>query len=502
MFKILDGRSAFDQWDLGQKLTNDAMVAGDRVRFASSNGETGITYARDDGGTIVADVPNELLKTANPIVVQLGGGASWQCEHKTTFAVNPAEMPEGYECTDNTYTPDPNACSGSGVTSWNDLEDRPFGEEMTETLFFEGSNLTEQYNDVSGEDYPEGGTAIRVYCTGSSFGSFVTDTVWELNDDGYYITVDNDAANLHMTVGVNIPGSYSVGFADGSARIDGTLRVVTLATTIHPMAEKFLPDKLQTSKAFIKVFEDTMSGLLASSGYYVAEDYSEISPKVETDSIVVYVDGEIGYIHGTYDLLEPAVYDGYIMFGNEALLPSYGSGKDTGEVFCIMLATEYGDSTGYQNRFAFKTEGKHTVKITGMTVTEYLPDESISPNIARKSDIPVVDSSYDLDVTISATRDEETNAVIEWFISSTRAADFAAMISKFDNNQAPNINIMIDNGYRRGYASLMGVVYSEDSEEFSIYCVYRTYDVASTKNFTITVTESGVYCVETSNGAA
>lgn len=141
MFQIQGGKKAFDQWDLNQKVTNESMLAGDRVRFCSNNGETGITYARDDGGTIVADVPNELLRVAKTILVQLGSGAYWKCEHKTTFKVNPAQMPEGYECTDNTYTPDPHSCSG-GVTSWVDLEDKPFYEETVKTVLLEEQTVT------------------------------------------------------------------------------------------------------------------------------------------------------------------------------------------------------------------------------------------------------------------------------------------------------------------------------------------------------------------------
>lgn len=247
MFKILDGRSAFDQWDLGQKVTNDAMVAGDRVRFASSNGETGITYARDDGGTIVADVPNELLKTANPIVVQLGGGASWQCEHKTTFAVNPAEMPEGYECTDNTYTPDPNACSGSGVTSWNDLEDRPFGEEVTERTLFDG-DIYLHYDDVTG-----------VYGISRSNVDLVELT------QGMVLTIEGTISDYY-----------------GSNEEASNAESISTSVTVDAYGEA----KIKTENHGTILFERTTGGYSAYIGGEI--DDKHLKFKVTTDAVVTY----------------------------------------------------------------------------------------------------------------------------------------------------------------------------------------------------------------------
>jgi len=126
MFKINGGATAFDQWSVGHALTNEHMSVGDRVSFRTACGGLRVMYAYDNGGTVMVNVPNQLLQGDKPIIVDLAGHPG--C--KTIFPVNPKAKPADYDCP-NADRHDPNEVKGGsgGVSSWNDLTDKPFGEE-------------------------------------------------------------------------------------------------------------------------------------------------------------------------------------------------------------------------------------------------------------------------------------------------------------------------------------------------------------------------------------
>lgn len=71
MFVIYGGGNEFQQWEQGKKLTNEHMAAGDCVIFRNAGGKTIPVTARQDGGEVVVDVPNELLMHHANIVVDL-----------------------------------------------------------------------------------------------------------------------------------------------------------------------------------------------------------------------------------------------------------------------------------------------------------------------------------------------------------------------------------------------------------------------------------------------
>lgn len=67
--KIYDGRSAFYQWDVDQKVTSETLTDGDEVHFYNVSLPHALVakaYTMEDG-TIVADVPNILLQ--KPLVI-------------------------------------------------------------------------------------------------------------------------------------------------------------------------------------------------------------------------------------------------------------------------------------------------------------------------------------------------------------------------------------------------------------------------------------------------
>lgn len=122
MFIIYGGATEFNQWELNKLVMNPCMKEGDTVVFRNSHGETYVVKAFVQDGEIMADVPNYLLQTEGNILVDLGQGLERHTECRTTFTVVAKGKPEDYECPYN--IPDRPEKAG-GVTSWNDLEDKP-----------------------------------------------------------------------------------------------------------------------------------------------------------------------------------------------------------------------------------------------------------------------------------------------------------------------------------------------------------------------------------------
>lgn len=148
MFKIYSGATEFKQWELDQMVVNDCMEVGDEVVFRNSNGETYVAVAFAQDGKILADVPNYLLKTAGNILVDMEQGADSRPACRTTFAVVAQDKPDGYECKYN--IPDRHTKSG-GVSSWNDLTDKPFGTETTMKEVFPTQMVSEyRESDLGG----------------------------------------------------------------------------------------------------------------------------------------------------------------------------------------------------------------------------------------------------------------------------------------------------------------------------------------------------------------
>ena len=100
MFEIYGSKVAFDQWDLDQLVTCSCLQEGDKVVFRGL-GKAYETTAFVQGGVILADVPNFLLKEPGSIRVDLGWGLDSHLDCRTTFNVIAKDKPEGYKCTYN-----------------------------------------------------------------------------------------------------------------------------------------------------------------------------------------------------------------------------------------------------------------------------------------------------------------------------------------------------------------------------------------------------------------
>ena len=121
MFSIYSGAEEFKQWDLDQLVVNDCMKEGDDVVFRAC-GKTYETTAYVQDGKVVADVPNFLLQKPCNIRVDLGWGLDCHLDCRTYINVAAQDKPDDYVCEYNIKSKGTSA----GVSSWNDLADRPF----------------------------------------------------------------------------------------------------------------------------------------------------------------------------------------------------------------------------------------------------------------------------------------------------------------------------------------------------------------------------------------
>lgn len=96
---IYDGRESFYQWDLNQKVTSDDFQIGDKIHFYSMRHSTAlVTKAYLLDNKVVADVPNILLQTTNPIRVYrfISTPDSAQTVDEQTFIVKQKQQPADY----------------------------------------------------------------------------------------------------------------------------------------------------------------------------------------------------------------------------------------------------------------------------------------------------------------------------------------------------------------------------------------------------------------------
>ncbi len=145
MFQIVGEKQHFDQWDLDQLVTNPCMKKGDSVVFNGHGKTYGVT-AFEQNGEIFADVPNFLLQKPGSIRVDLNYGLDCHMDCRTTFTVVAKEKPTDYSCDVNIKNRE---APTAGVSSWNDLTDKPFYEEAGEAELDSGE-YTSVLNDAYG----------------------------------------------------------------------------------------------------------------------------------------------------------------------------------------------------------------------------------------------------------------------------------------------------------------------------------------------------------------
>lgn len=247
MFTIYGGKQEFMQWDLDQFVTNPCMKAGDEVVFRAM-GKAYETVAFVQDGVVCADVPNFLLQKPCDIQVDLGWGLDCHMDCRTTFTVVAKDRPADYVCP---YNIKPRNNNGGGVSSWNDLTDKPFYEEsgIVEILpecqptNREGTfDITVPFSLVIGETYIVNWNGVEY--TGTAVdGSFIDAAGFPvLVNDGADLTSGEGGVFAIVAWGTTAEnGVYgSVTVLDGTTEL--TISIKGEGTTIHPLDAKFLPD--------------------------------------------------------------------------------------------------------------------------------------------------------------------------------------------------------------------------------------------------------------------
>lgn len=215
MFKILDGRECFWQWDINRYLIVGDVV--DEVHFCNRTGDCSLVVKVEQGG--LAKVPNILLQTAWDIRVY--GYDKEYTKHSAVFKVKPRSKPESYVYTDDEFK------------VWNELEQRVIELEENGVPAEVINQKIEEYFvanpipecDLTGyatEDYVDEAVGnVQVDLTGC-----VTET--ELAAKGY-----QTASDVHNKISSSV--KYQYAFSDNNTvtpnRWYGTMREAIEAGT-------------------------------------------------------------------------------------------------------------------------------------------------------------------------------------------------------------------------------------------------------------------------------
>ena len=103
---ILDGRKAFYQWDLEQKITSSKFKTGDQIHFTNDDQTTALVLiAYELNGQVVVDVPNILLQSAIPITVYryIKNNDDAHTIEQQDFYVVPRTKPDDYIYTETEH---------------------------------------------------------------------------------------------------------------------------------------------------------------------------------------------------------------------------------------------------------------------------------------------------------------------------------------------------------------------------------------------------------------
>lgn len=141
MIKLLDGQ--LYQYDLNKKVEIMKNTNGTFFEIKMSNGgQNAFSIPFEvEGNKAVVEIPNFMLKSFGVLTVatlEIDEDGQ-QYEQHANFNVKMTEKPEGYVYTDN-ITPEDlkQSGGGGGVSSWNDLTDKPFYDESKDY----GSTIT------------------------------------------------------------------------------------------------------------------------------------------------------------------------------------------------------------------------------------------------------------------------------------------------------------------------------------------------------------------------
>ena len=299
-----------------------------------------------------------------------------------------------------------------GVTSWNDLEDRPFGEETEEVTIFENFDTSTGFDTGATDDgvWPDNvrvvynGIEYTVSCTGDYtclYGDY-SHTTYPFTIYTKYDTFRVAAADEGAVVSMYTNASVTK-LIDEAYIPDSIARVNDLPAQVVPTWED-LPDKpfgeSYTVTNLVIEQEVGNGGVMP-----MVTDYEEI--EVGAEYIVKY-DGvgyrSFGYV--TYLSMSSANTTKVIGYSPTGMQP-------TGSVlpFCIYAYN------GAGLRLRCGGMDSHTISVYKVTSTVPIPETYIPSTIARTTDIPdavVNPATASIGQTIVVKDVDESGKPIEW----------------------------------------------------------------------------------------
>lgn len=305
---------------------------------------------------------------------------------------------------------------GGGVTSWNDLEDKPFytdGDGMVEILpetTIEGADDSgDGINDslmlmlpelVSGKTYIVYWNGTEYECVGQEVKEGEIKGVLLGNGADMGLSGNNEPFIILYTSGfLEMTGgefNSMITFTDGTTYPNPTISIYSGGAVIHKLDNKYLNlDWLPTItySSTKTIFEETTvtvptSGTMINNMYGVELD--GIADYSEFEKLLVTVDG-VEYI---CDVL--LIDDQYII-----LQEGYSIDFETGTTSSIILIV---------NNHFFNTSGNHTVKIKNYSINYNKMPKGFLPadNVPTKAYTNLSAKTNNDHYCIYATRDEAT----------------------------------------------------------------------------------------------
>ena len=356
--------------------------------------------------------------------------------------------------------------SGGGVTSWNDLEDKPFGEEGGLEAIIENESPEIQNDDgliqcetliiplVAGEKY-------KVILDGMEYQFTATEA--ELYGD-QFVYIGSEQMFNDINAGTNGDFFIASVWEDGQCVYTAlvyytdnttiTLSVYKDATVIHPLDEKFIPDSIAKVEdiphvAEVEFFNQVGHSASGDTWLYTEDGRSWFDgpSEVNSDTTLIVVFDGVRY--------ECEVYF-YITANNEGTKSFVGNLKSLeSNVFNGMVPSPTGYPLGEEYPFAiciagyvngginvFLAEAASTVETHTIQILRYRPsavidDMCIPDTIARKSDISACSWN---DLTDKPS--PKVNGVITWDGSTSGRETFKrGSIDYYKVSDLPSSNL-------------------------------------------------------------
>ena len=261
--------------------------------------------------------------------------------------------------------------------SWNDLNDKPFGEELSTTVIYSGNiEMPIIMTDpayVAAADIP-----VDIVDVPDKLIVTVDETTYEIIT-GEYSTFSYKGRNIHIEIYDNTLSLHCESF-DGDFTIENIV-VEAVTETVNTIDSKYLTETY--------VYIDEQINTHTHSWNDLTDKPFETNPVSER---VLWYEGSWRLVGGFEDsighLSEIADKDVVVTFdGTEYESHCYSSKEDDHDYYIIGVGNHYISQYDYSDEPLFvlpsNMKGPFEVKIEVIEVTNMIPDDIISDNIAR-----------------------------------------------------------------------------------------------------------------------